>query len=481
MDVYSAEGSSDQANLTKPPSSDEADTNKPAPGPGLIRGRVAAINGEDIFVDLGGKSQGLLPAEELSEGDRPQVGEEIDVAIIRYDSRDGLLMLSQRSADQQKMMRDLCEGSIVEARVTGTNKGGLEMDIKGIKAFMPASQIDIGRTDDLDSLVGQCYECEVIQVDRGDKNVVLSRRNLLQKQRQEQRELLWTELEKGQRRHGVVRSLTNYGAFIDIGGLDGLLHVREMSWARVKHPGEILKVDQEIDVLVIDIDHEKRRVALSLRQAGGDPWTAAQQKYVVGSSHQAQICNLMDFGAFAELEPGVEGLIPVSQMTWVGRVRHPSDVVQPGQMVEVEIVAFDINRRRVTLSMKRLQENPWENVGDKYLENKVYTGKVSRITDFGAFITLESGVDGLIHISELSDNRVGKVSDVVSADQEISVRVVNVDAKNQRIALSLKGFGADQQEGADSPAAPTQMSAESADGRKKKKDRPRRGGLTWDF
>ena len=405
----------------------------------LRKGRVIGLADDGAFVELGGKSQGFLPADEFDEGQKPQVGDTLDVAILRYDARDGLLILSKRTADKQLLIRDLTEGARVEARVTGSNKGGLELDIKGLAAFMPASQIDIGRVEDFDQFIGERWVCEVTQAERGDKNIVVSRRNVIEAERAEEAEATWGELDKGQLRHGVVRSIMDYGAFVDIGGVDGLLHVREMSWSRVKHPADILSVGMEVDVVVTEVDREKKRIGLSLRQAGGDPWSTVGQKYPVGSRHQAQIMNLADFGAFAQLEPGIEGLIPIGQMTWAGRIKHPSDVVQVGQMVEVEILNVDPVKQRIGLSMKSMQENPWSDIELKYAPDQICTGTVARTTDFGAFVTLEPGVDGLVHISQLADHHVKSVSEVVQAGQDVTVKVLSVDPGAQRIGLTIKG------------------------------------------
>ena len=443
----------------------------------MRRGKIVGVSNDGVFVDVGGKSQGFLPTDEILEGQAAEVGADLDVCVAGYDQRDGLLLLSQKTAAQQLFVENLREGTMVEARVTGTNKGGLELDIKGLKAFMPISQIDLKRIEDTEPFVGQKFICEVTQVEHGDKNVVLSRRNVLAREQREQAEKLWVELEEGQCRHGVVSNVTEYGAFIDLGGLDGLLHIKEMSWARIKHPSDILQVGQGIDVLVIGVDREKQRVSLSLRQAGGDPWTAAEQKYPVGSRHQAQIRNLMNFGAFAELEPGIDGLIPIGEMSWAGRIRHPSDVVQPGVSVEVEVIGCDAEKRRIALSMKNVGENPWTNVRDRYQEDQTYPGTVTQLTDFGAFVTLESGVDGLVHISELSDKHVAKVSDVVKAGDQVSVRVLSVDTENQRIALSMKAMSGEQETAVEVPAA--EASSSRSGKSKGKKDRPRRGGLSF--
>ena len=464
MDIYAMDDVT--ATASTGPAVDESD-----PPPGVIRGKVVGISGDDIFIDLGGKSQGLLPRDELAPDEQVEIGSTMNIAIVGYDKKDGLIMLSKKTAEQQLLRRNLKKGVRVEARVTGSNKGGLEMDIKGLKAFMPASQISFQRIEDLSTLTGELYTCEVVEVERGDKNIVLSRRNILAKERQEQKELLWQELEKGQNRHGVVSRLTDFGAFIDLGGVDGLLHISEMSWARVKDPSEILQPGQEIDVVVIALDPDKQRISLSLKQAGGDPWTSAELNYPPGTRCQAQIVNLMNFGVFAQLEPGIEGLIPISEMSWAGRIRHPKDVVNKGMMVEVEVLTIDTTKRRLSLSMKQVQANPWDAIGQKYQANEFYTGKVVKLADFGAFVNLEQGIDGLVHISEMSDKRIGKPGDVVSVGDEVKVRVLGVDTDNQKIALSLK----------DSTSAPQDYIPDQtlADDSRKSKDRPNRGGLTW--
>jgi len=467
MDIYDLDQANAAAEAAAAPKEE-----KSLP-PGVVRGKVVGITGDDIFIDLGGKSQGMLQRSELSEDAKIEKGDTIEVAIVGYDKQDGLILLSKKTAEQQLLRRDLKKGALVEGRVVGSNKGGLEMDIKGLKAFMPASQIGFDRIEDLNTLMNEVYTCIVIEVERGDKNIVLSRRRVLEKERYEKQELLWAEIQKGQTRHGTVTRLAEFGAFVDIGGVDGLLHVSEMSWARVNDPKEILQVGQEIDVMVIDVDKVKQRVSLSLKLAGGDPWSTAQQNYAVGTRHQAQVTHLQDFGAFAELEPGLEGLIPISEMTWTGRIRHPRDMVQPGTKLEVEILKIDTEKRRISLSMKNLQENPWLNIEQKFVRGDIYQGKVVRLADFGAFVTLEEGVDGLIHISELSNKRVNKTSDVVSVGQEVSVRVLKVDSDNQKISLSMKGIGPDGQE-----EAPEVRPYDRRRPVPKKKGKPRRGGLS---
>jgi len=441
------------------------ETDPKAPPSSIKKGKVISIDGDDIFIDLGGKSQGILSREELEPDETVEVGAEIDVVILRYDSKDGLLILSKKSAAEQVLWQNLEEGSLVEARAVGDNKGGLEMDIKGIPAFMPISQITFERVEDLKPFIGEKFICEVVEVDRGDNNIVVSRRNVLIRERREREQQLWEELDKGQTRHGAVQNIAEYGAFIDLGGVEGLLHVSEMSWARVKHPGEILQVGQEVDVVIVEIDKQKKRLSLSLKQAGGDPWTSVEKKYPVGSRHTVQIRNLQDFGAFAELEPGVEGLIPISEMTWTGRIRHPRDVVETGAMVEAEILSLDPEKRRLSMSLKRIEENPWENINQKYHPDQICPGKVARTADFGAFVTLEPGVDGLVHISELAEEHVKSTRSVVNVGDEVTVKIISIDRENQRIALTMKGLAP-----ADEPEPESQEP-------QKAKKRPKRGGL----
>lgn len=398
--------------------------------------------------------------------------------IARYDARDGLLILSKKTADQRLVWSNLNEGSLVEARVTGHNKGGLELEMKGIKMFMPASQISTYRVDDFAQFVEQKMVCEVTQIERGDNNIIVSRRNVLQREEEGKRDQLWEELAEGQKRHGVVRSIMDYGAFVDLGGVDGLLHVREMSWARVKHPSDILSEGQGIEVVVTKVDKENRRIGLSLKQTSGDPWATAEQKYVVGSRHTAQVANLMDFGAFAELEPGLDALIPISEMTWAGRIRHPSDIVQVGAQVEVEIIRVDRENRKISISMKKLLANPWQNIAQRYQKDQTIEGKVVRLTDFGAFVNLEEGIDGLIHISELSNTRVAQVSDVVQEGQNVTVKILGVDENNRKISLSIKSLIA--QAVTETPGGGEPEASGATDKPKKKKERPRRGGLGWD-
>ncbi len=445
--------------------------------PGVLRGTVVRVAKDGVYVGgLGGRSEGFLPNEEFQDGEELQEGAVVDVVIVRYDSHDGLLILSVNAAAQELMRRNLKKGAYVEGRVTSTNKGGLELKIKGgggLKAFMPISQIDVGRVEDLDPYVNQMFICEVTQVDRGDKNVVVSRRNVMLKERESKMEEVWGTLEKGQLHQGTVRSIMEYGAFVDMGGIDGMVHVSEMSWSRIDDPKELLTLGQTVSVIIKDINQETKKISLSIKMATGNPWDTVATKYAVGSHHQAQVVRLMDFGVFAQLEPGIDGLIPISEMSWVGRVNHPSEIVKGGEMVEVEILKVDTDKNRISMSMKSLKGDPWAGVEERYMKEEVYTGKVARLTDFGAFVCLEPGVDGLIHISEMSDKRVNRASDVVKEGEEVQVKVLEVDPSAKRISLSMKAL----LPVADVAVAADEAKAGEAAPPKKKKKRPLRGGL----
>lgn len=412
--------------------------------PGILRGRVLKIESDGLFIsELGGKSEGFLPIAEIEEGEEIKEGDPIDVCIVRRDPKDGLLILSRSAATQQIMLKNLKAGDHVEVTVTGSNKGGLEVKIKGgVKAFMPISQIDLYRVEDedKDKFIGKKMICEVTQADRNDRNIVVSHRKIVAAQQEENAEKLWDELEQGQVYPGTVRSLMEYGAFIDLGGIDGLVHISEISWAHIDKPGDMLVVGQQVQVFIKEINKEKKRLSLSLKMVSGDPWSSVEDKYPVGMKCQAKIVRLMNFGAFAELEPGIEGLVPVSEMSWLGRVHHPKDVVREGDIVDVEILKCSKDSRQISMSIKAVQGNPWDDVKEKYIVEQDYSGKVVRLSDFGAFVELEPGIDGLIHISELSDKHIKRPGDAVKEGEEVRVRVLEVDIDRKRIALSMRAL-----------------------------------------
>ena len=405
---------------------------------GRIRGQVLSIRGSDVFVDIGGRSEGFVPLDEFEPDQPPSVGDILDLVPHGFDKSSGLMRLSLREAKLAADMDTIRIGDVLKARVTGSNIGGLELRVHGARGFMPLSQVDLVRHDDLSSFIGRWLECEVTEVDRKGRSLVLSRRRLLEQQREEERRQLRYQLAEKQVRRGKVSRLVDFGAFVDLGGMEGLLHISDMSWGRVGHPSEILKEGDEIEVQVLKIDLVKDRISLGLKQLTPDPWTLVPTNYAVGQTVEGRVVKVMNFGAFVELEPGVEGLIPVSELSWTAHVRHPKEVVKEGDHVRVAILSVDAPKRKISLSLKALAEDPWRGVEQRYSPGAIVSGAVTRITKFGAFVRLEDGVEGLVHISQLSDKRVKRVEDVLQVGQVAQFRVLAVDPAQRRISLSAK-------------------------------------------
>ncbi|MFA5864857.1 MAG: S1 RNA-binding domain-containing protein [Phycisphaerae bacterium] len=406
--------------------------------PGVKTGKVIAIQGDDIFVDMGGKSQGILPALQYEDEPLPAIGDRIEVTIEGYERGEGLLNLSRKGAVMAAAWRTLQEGQVVEGRVTGHNKGGLELDLGGIRAFMPISQIEVFRVEDISGYDNQRFKCEVTEVNQEEKNVLVSRRKVLEREAAEVREKAYGELAEGQVVAGTVRSIMPYGAFVDIGGIDGLLHVSDMSYARVADPRSVVTEGQKVEVKVLKIDRETRKISLGLKQALPDPWLDVELKWPVNTLVNGRVTKLMDFGAFVELEAGVEGLVPISEMSFAKRIRHPSEVVKEGDNVQVRVLLVDVAKKRISLSIKQVGDDPWGGASVRWPVNTVVKGTVTRTTEFGAFVELSPGVEGLVHISELSDQRVRAVTDAVQSGQEIDAKVLSVDEENKRMSLSIK-------------------------------------------
>lgn len=440
---------------------------------GTRRGRIVSVNKDDAFVDFGGKSQGI--ASMLQFDAEPKVGEEYDFTVDRYDEREGLLILTRKGALATNVSWDNLEvGQVVEGTVTGVNKGGLELEIKGMRAFMPAGQVDLYHVPDLNQFIGQRMQAEVTQFDARAKNLILSRRNVLERQREEQKKKLMEELAEGQVRRGTVRNVMDFGAFVDLGGVDGLLHVSEMTFKRGRHnASEFVKVGDVLDVKVTRIDPDTGKLSLSLKQAlGTDPWADAATKYAVGTTITGRVVKVENFGAFIEVEEGLEGLLPVSEMSWQ-RIRHPSDVMKEGDTVKLVVIAVDPSQRRISFSLKQAGPDPWKTVQERYAIGMNVTGRVTRTTDFGAFVELEPGLEGLVHISELSNQRVKTPGDVVKIGQEVTVRVLEINAEARRIALSMR-------QGSAKAVTPAPVSETPANAPTKKKKRPElRGGLDF--
>src|SRR6185312_9401741 len=348
--------------------------------------------------------------------------------------------------------------------VTGMNKGGLELDVKGMRAFMPAGQVDLYFQKDISTFLGQRIPAEVMQFDRNAKNLVLSRRALLERQKEEARQKLMSEIAEGQTRRGIVRNVTDFGAFVDLGGVDGLLHVSEMSHRRGRHPSEFVKVGDLVDVKIIKLDKETGKLSLSLKSAMPDPWANIESRYPVGTSLTGRVTKIEPFGAFIEVEEGLEGLLPVSEISWQ-RIRHPSDVVKVGDTIKLVVISLDPGHNRMSFSLKQAGPNPWATAKEKYPLDSVVTGNVTRLVDFGAFVELEPGLEGLVHISELGGHRVKTVGDVVKAGQEIKARVMEVDPNARRISLSIR-------RATETAPAPATTAATPAPAPAKKKKRP---------
>lgn len=450
-----------------------------APADGLRRGKVVAVNGSDIFVDLGERSQGVLTAEQFPDDQQPAVGDTVDFLVDRYDEGEGLFILTRKGAAQKAAWATLRKGDVVEARVTGVNKGGLECDLQGLRAFMPASQADTVRTKDVSVFIGQALRCKVIELDRKNKNIVVSRRELLEEESKAAREQTMEELEVGQIREGTVKTIMPYGAFIDIGGVDGLVHVSDMSHQRVKDPADVVKPGETIRVKVLKIEQGGKRIGLGMKQLEASPWEKAAETYQRGQTVAARVVNLQKFGAFVEVEPGLEALIPISEMTWKKRINHPGEMLQAGQEVEVSVMEVDASRQRMSVSLKALENDPWVGAESRYAPGTAVTGTVKRLADFGAFIELEPGIEGLAHISELSDSHVERPSDVVRTGQQVETRILSVDEDARRVSLSMKSQEeATDYSAADATSSSSDVSAEEAERQaERRRNRPLKGGL----
>jgi small subunit ribosomal protein S1 len=409
----------------------------------VVRGRVVHVGGSEVLVDVGYKSEGAIPIEEFQRhGALPKVGDEIEVYLEAKEDSEGLIVLSKDKADKIKVWDAITQayekGSPVEGRVVEVVKGGLSVDV-GVKAFLPGSQVDLRPVKNLASMIGQSIRARVIKLNRRRGNVVLSRRAVLEEEREEKKKHTLEVLAEGMVLTGTVKNITDYGAFIDLGGIDGLLHVTDMSWGRVGHPSEIFQVGDQVEVVVLHFDRESGRVSLGYKQKSSDPWERVEQTYAPGTKTRGRVVSLTNYGAFVELEAGVEGLVHVSEMSWTRRVRHPSKLVNVGD--EVDVVVLDVNRgaKRISLGMKQVEPDPWATIDDRYRIGDRVAGKVRNLTDFGAFIELEPGVDGLLHISDMSWTRsVGHPSEVLKKGQEIETQILNIDRENKRISLGLK-------------------------------------------
>jgi small subunit ribosomal protein S1 len=422
----------------------------------IVEGKIVEVNSDFVVVDVGFKSEGAIDRNEWSEGEPPpQVGQTVKVLIEEVEDEfgpstgdlHGMISLSKRKAEKiiqwEEMMSSVSEGQVVSGTVTRKIKGGLLVDI-GVNVFLPASQVDIRRPNDIADFIGRTVQCEVLKIDESRRNIVVSRRSLIEKQRESDREHLMSELEVGQIRKGVVKNIADFGAFVDLGGIDGLLHITDMSWERIGHPSEMVAIDQEIEVKILQIDREKQKIALGLKQKQKNPWENIEAKYPVGSQVRGEVVNVMSYGAFVKLEPGIEGLVHISEMSWTRRINHPSEMVQIGDTIDVKILGIDSQGQQLSLGIKQTQSNPWDAVSDRYPEGEIVKGRVRNLTNYGAFVELEEGIDGLLHVSDMSWTRkVSHPSEVLEKGQEVRCRVLSVDQNRRRIALGLKQLDAD--------------------------------------
>jgi len=412
----------------------------------VVRGRIVSLTKDYVMVDIGYKSEGQIPISEFTTPDgevTAKVGDQVEALLESREDEEGPLMLSKTKASRLKVWEEISyafhnEG-VVEGTITAKVKGGFSVDLGGITAFLPGSQVDLVPVRHPDNLIGQKFTFNVLKFNRKRRNVVLSRRTLLEKAKNEAKATLLATLEEGKVVEGVVKNITDYGVFVDLGGLDGLLHVTDLSYGRVRHPGDLFKVGDTITVKVLSFDKEKERISLGLKQLQPDPWTTAQDRYPVGAIVTGKVVSLTDYGAFVELEPGVEGLIHISEMSWTRKIRHPSQVLSAGDVVEVKILEVEPQRKRISLSLRQVEPNPWEVIGEKYPVGSVIEGKIKNITDFGIFIGIDEGIDGLVHISDISwTKRFKHPSEIFKKGQTVQAKVLAIDKENERFSLSIK-------------------------------------------
>ncbi len=413
----------------------------------IVKGRVIQKRSKEVVIDIGYKSEGIINLSEFEDPSLLQIGDEVEVLLESLEDDDGIVVLSREKAtlkqNWEKIVQIHKEGGVISGRVKSIVKGGLMLHV-GVEAFLPSSQIDIVPPRNLREFEGKTLECKIVKINEERKNVVLSRREIVEAQRAEKRAELLGNLKKGDKVKGVVKNITDFGAFIDLDGLDGLLHITDMSWSRINHPSEMLKVGQEIEVLVTEIDREKERVSFGLKQKNENPWEKIAEKYPAGTKVRGKVTNLAPYGAFVELEAGIEGLIHVSELSWTKRVAKPADVLQANQ--EIDAIVIDVSKedQKVSLSVRQLEANPWEEVSLKFPIGTNVKGKVRNLTAYGAFVELEEGIDGMVHVSDLSWTRkINHPSELLKKGQDLEAKVLEIDKANQRISLGIKQLAED--------------------------------------
>ena len=417
---------------------------------GLVTGTVVLVTDNDVVIDIGYKSEGHIPINQFRDGSgRCSVaeGDEIDVFLERYEDEHGNIQLSRTKAERMKVWEDIKriadEDGTIEGEITSKVKGGLSVDI-GVAAFLPGSQIDLKPVRNLDKLIGERYEFRILKHNQKRNNVVISRRAVLEESREKMKEQLLDKLQEGAIIDGVVKNITDYGAFIDLGGLDGLLHITDISWGRVNHPSERINVGETIKVKIIKYDQDRQRVSLGIKQLKEDPWTKAAENYPVGTKVTGKVISIKDYGAFVEIEEGIESLVHVSEMSWTKKIKHPTQIVNVGDEIEAVVLSIDPDKRRISLGMKQVEPNPWDNLIDKYPVGTKIEGEIKNITDFGLFVGIENDIDGLVHISDISwSKRLKHPGEIYKKGETIQAVVLNLDTANQRFSLGIKQLNED--------------------------------------
>jgi len=409
----------------------------------IVKGRILQINDKDVYVDISFKSEGAVSLNEFRKDEVLNIGDEIEVYVERLEDHDGNLILSKSRADFLRVWDTIYQAyedqSTVQGRLVRRIKGGVVVDLFGVDSFLPGSQIDLRQIPDMDAIIGQTFDFRVIKVNKARRNIVVSRRVILEEERAELREKVISDIEKGQTRKGIVKNITDFGAFIDLGGVDGLLHITDMSWGRVNDPRDILELHQEIDVMILDYNENKERISLGLKQLSEHPWKGIEGKFPEGERVRGKIVSITEYGAFMELEKGIEGLIHISEMSWTQHVKHPSKVVSIGDVVEAVVLKIDKDSQKISLGLKQLEPDPWENIRDEFPIGTIVPGKIRNLASFGAFVELKEGIDGLIHISDMSwTKKISTPSEMFGKGDTVDVKVIDIDEDKRRISLGIK-------------------------------------------
>jgi small subunit ribosomal protein S1 len=408
----------------------------------ILKGTIVSLIGNDVIVEVGLKSEGILDASEFDSPDQIEPGKEIEVLLEDTDSESGLVLLNKRKADLirgwETILGTKKEGDVVRGRVIRRIKGGLLVDI-GVPVFLPASQVDIRKPGDISRFIGKEVDCKVLKIDVEGRNIVISRRKLIEEERRSSKEKILNEIQVGQRRKGIVKNIADFGVFVDLGGLDGLLHISDLSWGRISHPSEVVEIDQEIECVVVGVDKEQEKISLGLKQKTASPWEDVEARYPVGTKVKGKVVNVMSYGVFVRLEDGIEGLVHISEMSWTKRLAHPSEMVNLGDDIEVVVLNVNREKQEISLGLKQTQTNPWAIASQKYPTGAVVAAKVRSITNFGAFVEVEPGIDGMIHISDLSWTRKhSHPGEALKKGQELKCIVLEVNEEKRRISLGIK-------------------------------------------